>query len=258
MYVFIEWWALKADIILLGVVYFVTTSRVEQMGLSRGKSYPALRLVHGAVGAILFVTFLVSMYFFVRFLVLDALLSEADFYRSTYAKLDAAFYILYFIAAIEVLTWATIIFVRSHNAHIRSKIGLYLLTLVATPLLVRSSIAVGLTLKYKLLASQPAPAPRSVALVEVLFRDIAVVVIFAGILLIGLQKGWSPAHYGVETLDVPTEGKAPRLQVNTTREVSSMTVKEYPSSTPLWVNTQWAQQSNPAQLQWADHHKRRG
>jgi hypothetical protein len=88
------------------------------------------------------------------------------------------------------------------RANVTSKIKIYLLSVVTIPLVIQSLVSVALVLKYDLIPKSLVAESDGVQLVSTIFLTVVTVIIFIGIVLVGLQRDWAPGYNGVATRDI--------------------------------------------------------
>ena len=79
---------------------------------------------------------------------------------------------------------------------------MYLLSLVSLPLVIQSLATTFLVLRYELLPKNFVTESNVVQLISTIFISVLNVVIFTGIVLVGLQPDSAPGYNGVATTDI--------------------------------------------------------
>ncbi|KAL8733372.1 MAG: hypothetical protein Q9166_002196 [cf. Caloplaca sp. 2 TL-2023] len=175
-----------AEISLLGVLYLLLpycSRYISQQG-GRPRMSKHLQIGHAVFIFILFAIWVSSMGLKINYQV-QYVIGDPWIYRSIvrpYKKLDTAYAILYFFGALEILVWSVLGFLDAKIRSESGKIQLFLLTLIALPLLLRSTYSMGHTIHEEL---QQKFGNRRLYLAADIIYNLTTLVIYAGIVAIG-------------------------------------------------------------------------
>ncbi|KAL8648851.1 MAG: hypothetical protein Q9210_004754 [Variospora velana] len=151
-----------AEITLLVVLYLLLphcTSHPDPP-----KNRPSLRkgakIIHAILILILVALWLAAMGLKIKYQV-DRVIGDYSFYGSSsvrsFNKIDAAYAILYFFAALEIVAWSTLSFINAKKQSQSVQLPLILLAAIAAPLLLRSTYIMGTTIHDELLERSVTP-----------------------------------------------------------------------------------------------------
>ncbi|KAL8670574.1 MAG: hypothetical protein Q9224_007662, partial [Gallowayella concinna] len=142
-----------------------------------------LKIIHAIVLFILTALFIPSMALKIKNQV-DRVIGDSSLFGDSirsYEQLDSAFAILYFVATIEILVWSILAFLQAKKANESGRTQLLLLTLIALPLLLRSTYIMGDTIYEELLSRY---GNKRLYLATAIIYNLTTLTIYAGIVAI--------------------------------------------------------------------------
>ncbi|KAL9025352.1 MAG: hypothetical protein Q9196_005806 [Gyalolechia fulgens] len=195
-----------AMISLLGVLYLLLPHCSHQLARLRNhpRIWKSLRAAHATFIFILVALWLPSMALQIKYQV-DAVIGDPyEFYTEAqdkmlrpYQKLDTTLAIMYFFGTLEISAWSVLAFLDVKKRRENVGLQLILLSMIAGPLLLRSTYLMGLTIYLKL---QQHPRNRRLSLATDIIFAIASLLVYSGIVAIGRllaktdQSPYDPDH----------------------------------------------------------------
>ncbi|KAI9784342.1 MAG: hypothetical protein M1839_002403 [Geoglossum umbratile] len=205
-----EYFFLKSSVLLLFIVYAVINNRIQCIwkDVSHFRIWKLVHLVFGvALALIFFIDIVIYLTYYIKYFSspIGTLSYSAFVWLERWRKVNAAFHMLYLVAAVDIMVCAVVIASGARSRRVPSLISKYLLIIIAPLLLLRCLILGVYSINFTLLLNTVTGAAD---IAYVILCGIPTVIIFAGLVKIATQGDWFPEYQAVHQGNAPPDQHA--------------------------------------------------